>query len=266
MPLDHALELRVRRRRQHDPSRQRPRERRGGGVHPPGAPDRGLAVPPQPFGHRADPFDQGPHPGQDVRRCPRRDHPRAHEPRVRQRHHQHGQHRDLPRADRDPRRGEPQIALRRVARLVLDPVRRVDPAILRTDHPDPVFEDRDRTRPADPFGDHRGRHRRELPQQRPNLRLDLIHDRALGAPPVPRRRVAGQSRPHRVPRDPHMPRDRLNRHPLRPMQPANLCPILHCDHPPRVKAGGQNSNDATGSVFACRRHRATRRLSRRSRG
>ena len=55
--------------------------------------------------------------------------------------------------------------------------------------------------PADPLGDHRGRHRRERLQQLPDPRLDLVHHRPrrsaqyLGGP------SDGQRRLHRVPRD-----------------------------------------------------------------
>jgi len=59
-------------------------------------------------------------------------------------------------------------------------------------------------------------------------------------PQVLRRPVAGQSRPHRVPRDPHRPGDRLDRHSLRPVQPADLRPVLHREHPlPRLTPPSQ---------------------------
>ena len=59
-------------------------------------------------------------------------------------------------------------------------------------------------------------------------------------PQVLRRPAAGQSRPHRVPRDPHRPGDRLDRHSLRPVQPADLRPVLHREHPlPRLTPPSQ---------------------------
>lgn len=38
---------------------------------------------------------------------------------------------------------------------------------------------------------------------------------------------------HRVVRTPHHPGDRLDRHPLRPVQPADLRPVLRCQSPSR---------------------------------
>src|SRR6202044_506831 len=50
-------------------------------------------------------------------------------------------------------------------------------------------------------------------------------------------------RPPRVPRDPQMPGDRLDRHPLRPVKPADLSPVLHCEHPlsPRLTPPSRKS-------------------------
>ena len=50
-------------------------------------------------------------------------------------------------------------------------------------------------------------------------------------PLILRRPVTGDRRPHRVPRDPHHPGDHLDRHLLRPVQPADLSPVLHAKAP-----------------------------------
>jgi hypothetical protein len=54
-------------------------------------------------------------------------------------------------------------------------------------------------------------------------------------------------------REPQVPGDRLDRHPFRPMQPADLRPLLHLDHPPEL-GGGQDSRAHRGSFFSRRRH------------
>jgi hypothetical protein len=109
-------------------------------------------------------------------------------------------------------------------------------------------------RPADPLGDHRGRHRRRLLQQLTNPWLHRIHHRPPHRPRIRRRAIAGQRPPDSVPRDPQPPRDRLDRHPLRPVQPSDLSPVLHCHHPSQGHAGGSFSAADRGSVFTRRRH------------
>jgi hypothetical protein len=94
----------------------------------------------------------------------------------------------------------------------------------RTEHPN-------RTRPADPLGDHRRRHPRIGLQQFPDPWLDLINDRTPLCSSIIRPRLASQRRPDRVLRDPQYPGDHLDRQPLRPMQPANLSPIFHRQQP-----------------------------------
>ena len=52
-----------------------------------------------------------------------------------------------------------------------------------------------------------------------------------------RRRIRPQRRPHRVPRQPQPPSDLLDRHTLRPVQPTDLSPVLHRDHPSSLTEG-----------------------------
>ena len=158
-------------------------------------------------------------------------------------------------SDRDPRLREPEVALHNLARPVLDPIRRIDPGILRPDLPDPVLQGGDRVRPANPLRDHRRGHPRKISQQLPHLKLDRVDKRPPRRPVIHRRPIRRQRRPHRIPRHPQQPGNLLDRDVLPPMQTTNLSPVLHCYHPPRVLRRGQDSNDATGSVFTRRRHR-----------
>ncbi len=107
--------------------------------------------------------------------------------------------------------------------------------------------------PADPLRDHRGRHRRSRLQQLPDLRLDRINPRTPRDPDVLRRRIPRQCTTNSIPRDPQLTRDRLDRHPLRPVQPTDLSPVLHCHHPSQGHARGSLSTVARGSVFTRRR-------------
>jgi hypothetical protein len=103
--------------------------------------------------------------------------------------------------------------------------------------------------PPDPLRDHRRGHRRVRLQKLPDPRLEPVHRRPRRLPLVPRRAVASQSRPHRVPRDPQRPRDRLDRHRLRPVQPADLSPVLHCEHPLSPLAHHRASDSPEGVTF-----------------
>ena len=62
---------------------------------------------------------------------------------------------------------------------------------------------------------------------RKDLRLDRIHFRPASRPLILRRPVGRQRPPHRITAHARHPGDRLDRHPLRPVQPADLSPILH---------------------------------------
>ena len=97
--------------------------------------------------------------------------------------------------------------------------------------------------PADALGDHRRRHVRELPQQLADLRLDRVDDRALPRPLVARRRRRAQRRPHRVAGHAQPAGDGLDAHPLGPVEPTDLGPVLHVDHPScslaRIRPGSE---------------------------
>ena len=73
----------------------------------------------------------------------------------------------------------------------------------------------------------RGRHRRRHLQQLTDPRLYLVDQRPPRRPVVTRGSVIAQRLAHRVLRDPHRPRDHLDRHSLRTVQPADLSPVLH---------------------------------------
>ncbi len=237
MPLDHALELRIPWWGQLDLRGQRAGERRRRDADLPAAADRRLPVPQQGGGHPADAVDQRPHARQDVPGLAGGDHHRGHEPGERQRHHQHRQHPLLPLPDRDPRLGKPQIALGELAGLVGHPVHRIDTDVLRADTRQQFLQRPFGVRPADPLRDHRRRHLRPLPQKRPDLRLVGIGHLAAPGPLVLRRPVRGQRRPHRVTGHAQPPGDLLDGHALRPMQTANLGPVLHFQHPPKSRRG-----------------------------
>jgi len=181
------------------------------------------------------------HPGQDVPGLAGRDHHRVRHPRVPARHRQHRQH-QLPARltagpNRDRDRREPQIALSELAGGVLHPIGRVGREEQRSQLTHPVLEDGQRTRPADPLGDHRRRHSRELGQQRPDLRLDRIHERPARPTLARGRRVRPQRRPHRVPCQSQPASDLLDRHALGAVQSTNLSPLFQPDHPSSLKAG-----------------------------
>ena len=69
-----------------------------------------------------------------------------------------------------------------------------------------------------------------------HLRLHRVDHRALRRPLIARRPSDPQRRPHRVPGHPKPTGDRLDPHPLGPMQPTDLRPLLHVDHPPCLLA------------------------------
>ncbi len=105
--------------------------------------------------------------------------------------------------------------------------------------------------PPDPLRDHRRRHRRIRRQQFPDPRLRRVGDRSLPRPLILRRPVTGDRCPHRVPRDPHHPGDHLDRHLLRPVQPADLSPVLHAKHPFHPLARLEPESSGRGSKFRC---------------
>ena len=135
------------------------------------------------------------------------------------------------------------------------------------------LQDRHPALPADPLGDHRRRHLRELAQQLPDLPAP---PRRPPTPSPPAHSAA--ARPNAAPSrtvlraTPKPASDRLDPHPLSPMQPTDLGPVLHADHPPHPLAriapgfesqhfqwwtrprGGQISTGDRGSVFSRRRH------------
>src|SRR6266496_791564 len=141
--------------------------------------------------------------------------------------------------------------------------RRIRPQVDRPQLPHPLLEHRQRVLPAQPLGDHRRRHLRPGHQQLPDARLDPIHDRPTRRPHVPGWPLAGQRPLDGVLGDPHHPRDRPDRHLLGSVQPADLGPVLHVQHPSSSRLDilepgldrerGQLSAAAKGSVFTRRR-------------
>lgn len=137
----------------------------------------------------------------------------------------------------------------------------------RAQLPHPLVQNGHPPFPADPVGDHRGRHRRELCQQLTDPRLDRVDHRTGTSMLMLRWRLRAQRRTHRVPSDPQPPGDRPDAQPLGPIEPADLRPILHVNHPPSSPAlnaqgneiqhdkwwtrqtGGQFSSVDKGSVF-----------------
>ena len=92
-------------------------------------------------------------------------------------------------------------------------------------------------------------------------RLHGVDDRPRRRPLIARRPLRPQRRPHRVARHTQPAGDRLDPHPLRPMQPTDLSPLVHVDHSPcllaRLEPGSafhhiQWWTRHRGSKFGCR--------------
>ena len=249
-PLHQPLGLRVPRRHLMDPGPQSAGERAGADGQPAVLPDAGLVVPHQRLGDRIQRGQQLPHPGDQITGGPRRQQQRHDEPRERGDHRQHrrsGQHR--PGIDRDDLAREPQVALHDLTGGIGGPVGRIGRAVQRPELGDLGPQHRRRKLPPHPLGDHRRRHVRELGEQLPDRREEHIDLRPTRRPGIPRRLIRGQRRPHRVPGQPQPASDRLDRQTLRPMQPADLCPIFHVDHSLTLAEGGQDSFGVRGSVL-----------------
>ncbi len=160
-------------------------------------PDPGLVVPHQHLGHRPDPGQQLPRPGQQVPGHPCGQHQRHHEPRVRRDHRQHrrGDHR--PGAVGDDLQREPQVALHDLPGpgpgpgpgRIRRPVGWVRSSKRRPDQRDPGPPHRRRSTPPDPLGDHRGRQVGEPPQQAP----PIAGSNTSTADPAGRRHLGGSS-------------------------------------------------------------------------
>ena len=253
-PLHQALGLRVAWFAEHDLDPERPAEGLGGGREldsvVPASGRRPLPVPDQRPRHRTEGSDQLPLAGEQVPYRPRGDHPADDPPRVARDHrdHRHLAPAVLAGPERDVDVGEPQVALGELARLVGGPGGRVRREVDGTQLADAVLQHRHRVGPADPLGDHRRRHVRPLPEQLVQSWLHRIDDRAPGRPLVAGRPSGGDRRLDRVLRDPEQPGDRLDRHRLRSVQPSDLRPVLHPQHPlpPRL---GWSQGYRRGSVF-----------------
>ena len=225
------FELRVVRPQLHHPSRQRPGKRGHSGRQPATPTDAGLVVPDQTPRHRIElAGQQRPHPGQQVRRLPGRDHPPGDEPRERGHHHQHQRRPGLLSPQRHPRRREPQITLDLITTSIHDPVgwifRRVlDPKprdLLRNHDCDPGHPTRSASTVAGIVGNSAS-HCRTCASNASNADGPLTRESAAAnSTPPPETRVS---------RQPQTSRDRPDRQPLTAMQIPDLRPILHCDHP-----------------------------------
>jgi hypothetical protein len=201
--------------------------------------DRALPVPHQHPRHRPKLADELPPAGEQVLGHPRRNEPGRQPAGIAGHHHQHRQPRRRPglaEPHRQRDRREPQVTLGHLAGGIGGPRGRVGWQVHRPEVPDAVLEHRQPAGPADPLGDHRGRHRRPRLKQLPDPRLDRVHHRARSHPLVARRPCRGQRPLHRVLRDPHHPRDLGDRHPLRAVQPADLRPVstLNTPLPPQL--------------------------------
>ena len=229
--FDQALELRVAGRGEVEADTQRAGERGGLGRGFAGAADRGFPIPHQRSRHAPPLGEDVPHAGQDVAGLAGTDHHRTGVAGVAA---GHGQHRQDPFgavADGDGCGGEPQVALGEFAGLVGDPVGGVRWLEVRPQDADAVLEDRHGVAPTDAFGDHRRRHRRVLRQELTNLCLERVDQRpgrwavVLGWPVGLERGGDG------VAGDAQMAGDGGLREALSTVQPTDLGPILHSDHP-----------------------------------
>ena len=145
---------------------------------------------------------------------------------------EHREHRRLTVTHRDGVIGEPQVPLPELAGLVLGAAEGLGHLIGRPQLGHPFPQHRDPPGPADPLGDDRGRHVRRHRQQPTDGRLELVHRRPRSLALVARRRVEAQGRPHRVASHTEPADDRLHAHPLRQVQPSDLCPLIHVDQVP----------------------------------
>jgi hypothetical protein len=233
---------------------QRPGELPHPGRQPVTTPDPGLVVPDQPPRDRADlTGQQRPHPRQQVRRPARGNHHRGDELGERGHHHQHRQQHRRPVIDRDPRLGEPQIALDLLTRVIHDPIGRIGRRIVGADPRHVLPEPGRRPRPAHPLGQHRRRHRRRHLQQPTDPLLERRETGRHRRPRVLRRPRRSHSLRHRVPADPQIPGDLRLRHPLTQMQPADQRPVFQGDHFPIVGRCSQFERHIC-SVFERHRH------------
>ena len=229
-----------------------------GQLSPPGAPasDRAFTVPDQRPRHRPQLLNELPPAGEQVLSAPGRDQ-HGHQPaRIGADHGQHRQHAGcagLAEPDRQLDRREPQIALGDLPGRIGRARSRIRWQIHRPQLGDPRREHPDRAGPADPLGDHRGRHPRIRLQQLPDARLDLINDRTPRWPFIFRRPVRRQRGLDGVLRDAQHPSDHLDRQALGPMQTTNLSPIFHRQHSLLVLLARLEPGHRTrGSKFSCR--------------
>lgn len=143
-------------------------------------------------------------------------------------HHQYRQQLAfLPVPDGNCDIGEPQIALCNLARAVDRAIDRIDSAVLRSDLPDTVLENRDRVLPFDPLRDHRCRHSGKRRQQRPHLRFDGIDLGTARRALVLRRTIRCDRPRHSIYPDSEAERDLAHRYTLGPVQSADFRPVFH---------------------------------------
>jgi hypothetical protein len=172
---------------------------------PPALPDGALPVPHQHPRHPAELVEELPPAGKQVLGHPRQQQPRGQPAGIAGHHHQHrqpGRRAGLAEPHRQGDIGKPQVALGHLPSRIRRPRRRVRWQIHRAQLPHAVLEHRQRPGPADPLGDHRGRHRRPRRQQLPDPRLGPIHDRPSRRPRIPRWAILGQRPLHRILGDP----------------------------------------------------------------
>jgi hypothetical protein len=98
--------------------------------------------------------------------------------------------------DRDRHVRLPQIPLGQLAGQVAGALARIRWDEQRAQLTHPIPQDRDHAVPADPLGDHRRRHLRELTQQPADLRLHSIDRRSLPGALIARRLVRAQRVAH----------------------------------------------------------------------
>ena len=223
--------------------------------------DRALLVPHHPPRQRPELSEHLEMAAEHVMGLAGRDHPPADQPGEATDPGDHPQLGGLPVPERDLNIGLPQIELGQLTREVVRPLARIRWHEQRAQLAHPVAQHPDRVRPADPLGDHRRRHRRKLPQQLQHRRFHRVDDRPRRRPLIARRTLSPQRCPHRVARQTEAAGDRLDPHPLRPMQPTDLSPLVHVDHSPcllaRLEPGSafhhiQWWTRHRGSEFACR--------------
>ena len=232
--LQRALRLRIPGFQNHPPQLKRTAERGKVRRRPAARRDRRLAIPHQLLRQRPQPREVPRQPPEDVRRL-LAEHQRPRD-RARPTHLtcHHPATTLLTMTNRQVLAGLPQITLHKLARPIDRPLKRPRPDEPRPRLTDIVIKDRLAARIAD-----LARHLAQPLRLNPRISRQLVADpvlerielRSHRCARIPRRLPGRQRPPDRLAMQPRPPADLPDRQLLDSMQPSDLCPLLHADHP-----------------------------------